>query len=399
MGKAAAGERRWPGEERIPLELYFHIPFCVKKCAYCDFLSAKADEETKKLYMKRLREDMEQFPCKEKYLVTSVFIGGGTPTIVRPEEMGKLLQLANGSFSFAQDAEITIEANPKTVEMEGLLSYRKAGINRISFGLQSVHEKELKALGRIHSYGDFLESFRMAKEAGFTNINVDLMFALPGQSMESWRQTLKEVAELGVQHISAYSLIIEEGTPFYAAYHEDLERREGGGEPVLLPSEETEEQMYLAGVHILKEYGYEQYEISNFAKEGYSCRHNEGYWSGVSYAGFGLGAASYINNRRFVKTRCREEYLAGDFSERETEVLSEREQMEEFMILGLRRRKGVSKVEFRKRFRMELPDLYKNIIEAYAAKGLLKEEGDRIFFTEKGMLLSNIVLSEFIGIL
>ena len=381
-------------EKKTPLELYFHIPFCVKKCAYCDFLSTKEEEKTKDAYMKRLMEDMEQFPHKERYLVTSVFIGGGTPTIVEAEEIAELLHRAKKCFSFAEDVEITIEANPKTVQEDSLLLYRKAGINRISFGLQSVHEKELKTLGRIHSYEDFQESFRMVKEAGFANINIDLMFAIPGQTAGSWQQTLHTAAKLGAAHISAYSLIIEKGTPFYAAYQEDLERRERGEIPRLLPSEETETQMYADAVRILKEYGYERYEISNFAKEGFACRHNEGYWTGVSYAGFGLGAASYIENRRFVKTRLLEEYLTGDFSEQEQEPLSEQELMAEFMILGLRRTKGISKEEFQRRFHRTLPENYRKVIDDYKEKGLLVEEGDWIFFTERGTLLSNLVLSE-----
>lgn len=385
--------------ETEALELYLHIPFCLKKCAYCDFLSAKADEKTKERYMKRLLEDVEQFPDKEKYLVTSVFIGGGTPTIVKAEEIKKLLGFVKGSFLLAENAEITIEANPKTVQADSLRIYREAGINRISFGLQSVQDTELKVLGRIHSYADFLESFRMARDAGFTNINGDLMFALPGQSREAWQQTLRQAARLDLQHISAYSLMIEEGTPFYAVYQEDLERRTRGEQPEFLPSEETEAQMYLDTIRILGEYGYEQYEISNFAKKGFSCRHNEGYWSNVSYAGFGLGAASYIENRRFVKTRRMEAYLAGDFSEKEAETLSKTDQMEEFMILGLRRKKGVDRKEFRNRFQMELPEAYEHSIEKYKKAGLLREAEEWICFTEQGMLLSNQVLSEFIGIL
>lgn len=383
--------------ERTQLELYFHIPFCVKKCAYCDFLSAQADEETKKAYMKRLMEDMEQFPDKDKYFVTSVFIGGGTPTVVEADEIKKLLELAKCSFSFAQDAEITIEANPGTIKADSLRLYREAGINRISFGLQSVHDGELEKLGRIHSYEAFLESFQMAREAGFTNINVDLMFGLPGQSPESWRQTLHEVAGLGVEHISAYSLIIEEGTPFFSAYQKDLERRERGELPKLLPSEEAEARMYSDGVRILKDYGYEQYEISNFAKEGFSCRHNEGYWTGADYAGFGLGAASYINKARYTRTTNRTAYLNGDFSELERQTLSLEEQMEEFMILGLRRTKGISKTDFKERFNRELPDAYRKVIDKYKKNGLLEEDGESIFFTKKGVRVSNLVLSEFLN--
>lgn len=388
-----------PEKNRIPLELYFHIPFCVKKCAYCDFLSMEAGEETKEFYMKCLQEDVMQFPQKEAYLVTSVFIGGGTPTVVRAEAIEELLGLVKSSFSFAQDAEITIEANPKTVRQDSLLAYRRAGINRISFGLQSVHTEELKRLGRIHSYEDFRESLQMAREAGFRNINLDLMFAFPGQTIKSWRETLEEAAKLDVPHISAYSLIVEEGTPFYTLYGEDIQRRERGERPKALPTEEAELEMYQEAVRILKRYGYQSYEISNFAKEGYACRHNEGYWSGVLYAGFGLGAASYMENRRFVKTRCLKEYLAGDFSEREIETLSDKERMEEFMILGLRKSKGVSIGEFEKRFQGEMPEAYRRIIDVYKSRGLLQEEDGRIFFTERGIFLSNIVMAEFMEIL
>lgn len=382
---------------RIPLELYFHIPFCVRKCAYCDFLSAKADDETKRTYMMRLMEDMEQFPHKERYLVTSVFIGGGTPTTVEAAAIAGLLKRAKEVFSFAEDAEITIEANPGTVAPDSLPLYKEAGVNRISFGLQSVHDKELQTLGRIHTFDEFLESFHLARKAGFTNINADLMFGLPGQRVESFRQTLERVAELGVEHISAYSLIIEEGTPFFASYEEDLERRERGETPKLLPSEEAEGQMYEDAIRILKDYGYEQYEISNFARPGFLCRHNEGYWTGAAYAGFGLGAASYIEKERYTKTTRLEVYLAGDFSKQDSQKLSLQEQMEEFMILGLRLTRGISTEEFRARFHADLPDSYRKIIEKYKNNGLLEINGSRIFFTDKGIRLSNLVLSEFLG--
>ncbi len=380
-----------------PLELYFHIPFCVQKCAYCDFLSAPAKREVQEAYMDCLLADLEQRTGKDEYEVQTIFFGGGTPTVVNPSLLVKVLSACRTSFRLSENAEITIEANPGTITPESLLIYRRAGINRISFGLQSTHKRELALLGRIHSYEDFLESFRLARNAGFSNINVDLMMALPGQTRESYQQSLNRLAELGPEHISAYSLMIEEGTPFFSAYQEDVRKRERGGEPRLLPSEELEEQMYEDTARILGQYGYKQYEISNYAKDGFLCRHNDGYWTGVSYAGFGLGAASYLKGCRFRKTRNLESYLKGDFAEREKELLSKKDQMAEFMILGLRRTKGISVGAFEERFHESFPKRYKEIAERFQGEGLIAIREGRIYFTRKGIFLSNQVLLEFLG--
>jgi oxygen-independent coproporphyrinogen-3 oxidase len=255
----------------------------------------------------------------------------------------------------------------------------------------------LKALGRIHTYRQFQESFFLAREAGFSNINVDLIFGLPGQSTESWCETLRQVVRLAPEHISAYSLILEEGTPFFTLYREDLERREAGEKPLQLPSEEEEEAMYAWAVRILGEAGYGRYEISNFAKEGFACRHNEGYWTGTAYAGFGLGAASYLDGCRFKKTENLEAYLVGDFSEKERIVLSKREQMEEFVILGLRRTQGISETAFAARFGHPFPEAYRRIIRKYTEAGLLQQTEEAICFTEGGIRLSNRVMAEFLG--
>lgn len=381
---------------RRPVELYFHIPFCVQKCAYCDFLSAPAEEEVQEAYMTCLLEDFARWEGKEDYEVQTVFIGGGTPTVVRPAWIAELLTECRTNVRFSEKPEITLEANPGTVTREALALYRQAGVNRISFGLQSVHERELKLLGRIHSYEDFLASFEMAREVGFTNINVDLMTALPGQTVESCRQTLRQAAELGPEHISVYGLMIEEGTPFYERYREDLNKRERGLAPKLLPTEEAEWVMYEDTARILGQYGYKRYEISNYAREGFQCRHNEGYWTGAEYAGFGLGAASYLEGCRFRKTRKLPAYLKGDFKARETERLSKEDQMAEFMILGLRRMEGIQISEFERRFEQTFPSGYKEIAEHFAEEGLLQMDKDRIFFTERGIYLSNRVLAEFL---
>ena len=259
-------------KKRTPLELYIHIPFCVKKCQYCDFLSGPSDQETRDRYIEALLAEIRAVQNAERYEIVSVFIGGGTPSVLKAEAIASVMEAIYRKFSFSADAEVTIEANPGTVDLEKLTIYRRTGINRLSLGLQSTDPDELKMLGRIHSYEDFIQSYQQAREAGFDNINIDMMFAIPGQSGEAWRQHLHQVAELNPEHISAYSLIIEEGTPFA---QRELD----------LPDEDTEYQMYEDTAAVLEEYGYQQYEISNYAKKGHACRHNIGYWKGTEYLG------------------------------------------------------------------------------------------------------------------
>ena len=262
------------------MELYFHIPFCIRKCFYCDFLSAPADERTKAAYMEALRR--ETALRTEEYggdSVTSVFIGGGTPSAVEAEEIVSLLATVRQHYPLSEDAEITIEVNPGTVTAEKLEIYRTAGINRLSIGLQSADDRELAAIGRIHTWQQFLDTYRLAVGAGFQNINVDIMSTLPGQTMESYRVTLEKILALKPQpaHISAYSLILEEGTAFW-----DMMQR---GE-LALPDEDADRQMYSETKRILAEAGYARYEISNYAKPGHECRHNCGYWRREEYVGF-----------------------------------------------------------------------------------------------------------------
>ena len=280
--------------------------------------------------------------------------------------------------------------------MRPLSFYKKAGINRLSFGLQSADAEELKKLGRIHTWEKFLESFQLAREAGFSNINVDLMSALPGQTKESWEKTLRQVLALQPEHISAYSLIIEEGTPFYQLYEKDVERRDAGEEPELIPSEEEERAMYEATGRILKEQGYLHYEISNYAKPGCECRHNLGYWQRRDYLGFGLGASTLLNPVRYKNTEDLEAYLGGDFSKKEFFVLTKDNQIEETMFLGLRVLEGVSKEQFREQFSCELRVVYRKELEKLEKEGLLEEEGDFVRLTSRGIDLSNPVLAEFL---
>ena len=378
------------------LELYLHIPFCVKKCNYCDFLSAPAEEETRAAYVDALLEEIRGFEDPEDYEVVTVFFGGGTPSILPGQEIFRIMEALREKFSFRKGAEITLEANPGTVDKEKLSCYKKAGINRLSFGLQSADAEELKKLGRIHTWEKFLESFQLAREAGFSNINVDLMSALPGQTKESWEKTLRQVLALQPEHISAYSLIIEEGTPFYQLYEKDVERRDAGEEPELLPSEEEERAMYEATGRILKEQGYLHYEISNYAKPGRECRHNLGYWQRRDYLGFGLGASTLLNPVRYKNTEDLEAYLGGDFSKKEFFVLTKDNQIEETMFLGLRVLEGVSKEQFREHFSCELRVVYRKELEKLEQEGLLEEEGDFVRLTSRGIDLSNPVLAEFL---
>lgn len=378
------------------LELYLHIPFCVKKCNYCDFLSAPAGEETRAAYVDALLEEIRGFDEPEDYEVVTVFFGGGTPSILPGQAIFRIMEALREKFSFRKGAEITLEANPGTVDKEKLSFYKKAGINRLSFGLQSADAEELKKLGRIHTWEKFLESFQLAREAGFSNINVDLMSALPGQTKESWEKTLRQVLALQPEHISAYSLIIEEGTPFYQLYEKDVERRDAGEEPELIPSEEEERAMYEATGRILKEQGYLHYEISNYAKPGCECRHNLGYWQRRDYLGFGLGASTLLNPVRYKNTEDLEAYLGGDFSKKEFFVLTKDNQIEETMFLGLRVLEGVSKEHFREQFSCELRVVYRKEMEKLEQEGLLEEEGDFVRLTSRGIDLSNPVLAEFL---
>ncbi|SCG88874.1 Oxygen-independent coproporphyrinogen-III oxidase [uncultured Clostridium sp.] len=378
------------------LELYLHIPFCVKKCNYCDFLSASAGEETRAAYVDALLEEIRGFDEPEGYEVVTVFFGGGTPSILPGQAIFRIMEALREKFSFRKGAEITLEANPGTVDKEKLSFYKKAGINRLSFGLQSADAEELKKLGRIHTWEKFLESFQLAREAGFSNINVDLMSALPGQTKESWEKTLRQVLALQPEHISAYSLIIEEGTPFYQLYEKDVERRDAGEEPELIPSEEEERAMYEATGRILKEQGYLHYEISNYAKPGCECRHNLGYWQRRDYLGFGLGASTLLNPVRYKNTEDLEAYLGGDFSKKEFFVLTKDNQIEETMFLGLRVLEGVSKEQFREQFSCELRVVYRKELEKLEKEGLLEEEGDFVRLTSRGIDLSNPVLAEFL---
>ncbi len=383
------------------LGIYVHFPFCVRKCQYCDFLSGPASLRTMEAYTKGVVEEIKMTAERHGRLqVTSVFLGGGTPSIVPSECITEVMEALYQYFQVAENAEITIECNPGTVTGEKLAAYKKAGINRISFGLQSANEEELQLLGRIHSFDTFLDSYQMAREAGFSNINIDLMSALPGQTMESWQNTLKQVAGLQPEHISAYSLIVEPGTPFYEQYGE----RED-----LLPDEETDRAMYAWTKYFLEQRGYHRYEISNYAKGGYESRHNNYYWTGIDYIGFGVGAASCFQGVRSENVREVQYYiqtleLTGTVLEdlkTHVQKLSTREQQEEFAFLGLRRMEGISEDAFETRFGVSFASVYGDVTERLVRLELLQRReqagmGMWYSLTDRGVDISNTVLAEFL---
>ena len=370
------------------LELYLHIPFCIRKCEYCDFLSGPADERNRRTYLDALLRELAAVgPQAEDYEVTSVYIGGGTPSLLPGDWMEKLMAGVREGYCLAKDAEISMEANPGTLTKENLAGYRRAGINRLSLGCQSTDDAELKLLGRIHTWAQFQESFRMAREAGFINLNVDLMSGLPGQHLASWEESLETIARMEPEHISAYSLIIEEGTPFAEC---ELD----------LPDEDTEYQMYEDTAGILAEYGYQQYEISNYAKDGYACRHNIGYWKRTEYLGLGLGASSLYGENRFSNTRDMQEYLgfSGNTERIRKDVLklSLKDQIEEFMYLGLRMTEGISEIDFEQNFGQKLENIYGSVLQKYKETGFLEKTGTNWRFTRKGIHVSNHILAELL---
>ncbi len=330
-----------------------------------------------------------------EYEVQTVFIGGGTPSVVDAGWMVRVMKVLQDHYDLAVNPEITIEVNPGTVDRDKLQIYRKAGINRLSIGLQSASDEELRNLGRIHTLEQFTKTYNEALEAGFTNINVDVMSALPGQTVESYRQTLDMLMGLCPKpnHISAYSLIIEEGTPFY-----DLWKQEN----LALPDEDSERLMYALTGEILGANGYHRYEISNYALNGYECRHNCGYWQRKEYLGFGIGAASFMKQCRFRNGQSLEEYIRQPLLCREEfQQLSVEEQMEEFMFLGLRMTEGVSSNGFWKIFGRKLQDVYKEVLQKNVADGLLAFReglGEDVFYylTDKGMDISNYVMAQFL---
>ena len=397
--------------------IYIHIPFCRSKCVYCDFLSAPpADEQQIKRYLGSLEEEIvkktETLP-EDIRTADSVFFGGGTPTLLDPGELIFILELLKKSFFITDDAEITVECNPgmvgrtrcpkpgaeqqpeydnRTAEQENLEKLRVAGVNRISFGLQSALDSELKILGRIHRFQDFKDTFAAARAAGFENINADIISAIPGQTIESFCETLKRVTELEPEHISCYSLILEERTKLFDHL----------GDFPPLPDEDTEREMYHLAKELLKAEGYEQYEISNFCrrddKKDHRCRHNLGYWDRAVYLGFGAGAASFDGKVRYKNISDVEGYISAPDKENisEREILSGNDAMAEFMFLGLRKTEGVSEATFFESFGQGMEEIYGDVIKEQMQQGMITRTAEGYSLTERGVDVSNVVLAEYL---
>ena len=399
-------------QNKEELSLYIHIPFCVRKCGYCDFLSAPADEKARDRYVQALLMEIERYQGTETAdrKIKTLYIGGGTPSILSVDQLDRIIQKIKCIFNFCDDIEASMEMNPGTASKEKCRALYQMGINRLSIGLQSTNDKELKTLGRIHSYEDFLNTYAWCREAGFQKINVDLMAALPYQTVESYTTGLRKIIRLAPEHISAYSLILEEGTPFYQKYN-------SGCYP--LPDEEQERLMYRETEQILAQAGYERYEISNYAKRGYACRHNLVYWQGGDYLGLGLGSSSYMDGVRFHNTTDFDTYVNQGAHVEDREELSMQAKMEEFMFLGLRVMAGVSGTEFEKRFGKTMEDVYGDVLRKHEEEGLLRIERkearkenrkeasaaepakgktniERVMLTTKGVDVSNYVFADFL---
>ena len=447
------------------LGIYIHIPFCVHKCIYCDFLSSPADVHTRKQYVRALineiyltregkcankliknvlqgdntsYEDMEEqavngltsdyalydtvcmadyektimqedisgcvddIKSENGHIVTSIFIGGGTPSAIDAEDISDILDAVRKNYNVSDKAEITIECNPGTMDKKKAAIYRKAGINRISFGLQSTDNNELRMLDRIHTYEQFMESYKIAREAGFDNINIDLMSALPGQTMESFKAVLEKALSLGAEHISVYSLIVEEGTRLSDNIDSFPQ----------IPSDDEDRQMYYMTKEMLSSYGYEQYEISNYAQKGYECKHNLKYWERCDYLGFGIGAASLYGGRRYTNisdigrymdvlaeiTNALDKSYVNELLQIRTDMeeLSKEDEMSEYMFLGLRKTKGIDITDFKEEFGTDIKDIFGEAIEDNIARGLLIHDGNGLYLSKRGIDISNTVMSDFI---
>ncbi|MEG1287663.1 MAG: radical SAM family heme chaperone HemW [Clostridium sp.] len=370
------------------ISLYVHIPFCKQKCFYCDFPSYATLETLMEDYVEALCTEIQE--KANGYLIKSIFIGGGTPSYLEVQQIKKLLSCIS-KLNLNKGMEFSMECNPGTLEEEKLVAMIEGGVNRISMGLQAVQDELLKEIGRIHTFKEFEENFKLARKVGFNNINIDLMFGLPNQKVSEWKETLDTIAKIGPEHISAYSLIIEEGTCFYKMWNDNK---------LELPCEDHEREMYEITKSTLNKYGYNQYEISNYSKDGFECEHNKVYWRCLPYLGVGSSSSSFMDGYRFKNINNVKEYIENISSNRiveeEREKNSKEDNIEEFMFMGLRLIEGINKNEFKTRFGINISSIYQGIIDKNILDGLIKEESNRLFLTEKGIELSNKVMSEFI---
>ena len=369
------------------LGLYVHIPYCIRKCNYCDFCSLPlGDGAVPDSYISRLIDEIRAYSKAEKRVLTTIYFGGGTPSLLAPDKMRLIVSAIKESFAIADNAEITFEANPGTLSEEKALEYRRLGFNRVSMGLQSIHDNEMKKLGRIHDYEDFLKSYNLLRKAGFDNINVDLMYGIPDQTKESFALTLENIIALAPNHISCYGLIIEEGTPFYKM-----------ADTLNVPELDDECDMYEIAARMLADNGYSHYEISNYARAGFESRHNLIYWNSDDYIGVGAAAHSCLDGIRRSNTEDVSEYVSSHgILPKEEHSPDEDEAAYTYAMLKLRLKSGFSLSEYRERFGRSFLDGRESAIANMEKNGLLKLENDRIFLTERGFYVSNGILVEIL---
>lgn len=381
------------------LELYVHIPFCEKKCNYCDFVSFRANYDVIDKYINKLLEEIES----KKYLandfqISSIYIGGGTPSFIDAKYISFILESIKNNYNINDDAEISIEANPNSVTEDKIKTYYSSGINRLSIGLQSTNQNELETLGRVHTYNDFLNAFNLAVHHNFKNINVDLINGIPGQTPESYKKTLKQVLMLNIKHISIYNLIIEDNTPFKTML---------ANNEIQLPLENDLLQMDAITKELTEYYRLNRYEISNYSKQGFECRHNLGYWSDVPYIGFGLNSASYINSTRFKNKTRLSDYMALDYKNYmlsdeiskyydEVTLVDTRNHINEYIMLGFRKTAGINVQDFYNVFQQNFETLFGTALKIYQGMGIINKMNDNYFLTENGLNVSNSILSDLI---
>ena len=381
------------------LEIYVHIPFCEQKCYYCDFVSFPMTSDKINKYIQVLTDEIRAKAAFAKNkIISTIFIGGGTPSSIDPGLIEDVLRTIYYNYNIAQNCEISIELNPHSAIRTKLEIYKKIGINRLSFGVQSANDDELRTLGRLHNYADFLKCYDDAAHIGFKNINADVISGIPGQTATSYKNSLKKIMQLHLQHISIYNLIIEPGTQFYKLDQEGK---------LILPNENTITEIDRITDELTSYYNYKQYEISNYAKDGYICLHNYGYWSDIDYLGLGLNASSYLSNVRYKNLIDFNNYLNLDYKKFEEDtdkhkyfdeinILSKNELINEYFFLGMRKTAGINSIEFFQKFKENIEDVYKKSLDRYIELGLIQHVDNNYFFSKRGMQISNKILADFL---
>ena len=382
------------------LMLYIHIPFCQQKCNYCDFVSFHANYDTIDKYILKLLSEIEyKSYIAKNHIISSIYIGGGTPSIIDKKYIRFILESIKNHYNLSNEIEITIESNPNSLNSDKLNAYLESGINRLSIGLQSANENELKVLGRIHTYSDFLSSYNSAIHVGFKNINIDIINGIPGQSPESFKKTLKQILMLNIKHISIYNLIIEDNTPFKTMLAENK---------ITLPLETELLKMDSITKELTTYYRLKRYEISNYAKPGFECKHNIGYWSDVPYLGFGLNASSYFNNTRFKNKISINNYLSLNYNNYlitndvntyydEVKIIDNLEHMKEYVMLGFRKTNGINIDSFKDTFNEDFEERFKRQIKYYQSLELLCRNDTNYYLSDKGLDVSNRIIADFIN--